>query len=64
MACDPKKLTPRESQVVGLMASPDKVIASELRISIHTVRHHFQAIARKLNAHSRIEILLKIMEKK
>lgn len=50
-------LTPRERQVLDLIAEglPNKVIASRLDISEHTVKFHINAILNKLGAQSRTE---------
>ncbi len=50
-------LTPRERQVIQLMAQglPNKNIAARLTISLHTVKFHVASILAKLNANSRTE---------
>lgn len=50
-------LTPRESEILGLLAEgqSNKVIARNLGISDGTVKLHVKAILRKLNIHSRVE---------
>jgi two-component system, NarL family, nitrate/nitrite response regulator NarL len=50
-------VTPRELQVLGLMAEgmPNKTIAVRLGISEHTVKFHVNALLNKLGAHSRTE---------
>jgi DNA-binding NarL/FixJ family response regulator len=50
-------LTPRERQVLELLAEGDtkEVIASRLFVSTNTVRNHIQNILTKLGAHSRLE---------
>lgn len=50
-------LTPRELEVLHLLAEglPNKVIASRLNISDHTVKFHVNAIMGKLGAQSRTE---------
>ena len=50
-------LTPRERQVLDLLAQGDskEVIARRLFLSTNTVRNHIQSILTKLNAHSRLE---------
>ena len=50
-------VTPRELQVLGLMAEgmPNKTIAVRLGISEHTVKFHVNAVLNKLGAHSRTE---------
>jgi DNA-binding CsgD family transcriptional regulator len=51
------RLTPRESEVVRLMADGKgtKAMAEGLFIGEATVRHHVQSILRKLEVHSRLE---------
>ena len=51
------EVTPRELQVLGLMAEgmPNKTIAARLGISEHTVKFHVNALLNKLGAHSRTE---------
>ena len=51
------ELTPRETQVLGLIADglPNKTIAVRLDISEHTVKFHVNAILGKLGAQSRTE---------
>lgn len=50
-------LTAREREVLQLMAEglPNKIIATRLRISQHTVKFHVASILAKLNATSRTE---------
>jgi DNA-binding NarL/FixJ family response regulator len=50
-------LTPREREVMQLMAEglPNKLIASRLSISLHTVKFHVASILAKLGAASRTE---------
>ena len=50
-------LTPRESEVLQLMAQglPNKIIASRLKISLHTAKFHVAQILGKLAATSRTE---------
>ena len=50
-------LTPRELEVIALLAEglPNKLIASDLGISEHTVKFHVNAILNKLGVHSRTE---------
>jgi two-component system nitrate/nitrite response regulator NarL len=54
---DPIDLTPRERQVLDLVAEglPNKAIASRLDISEHTVKFHINSILNKLGAQSRTE---------
>ena len=53
----PVKLTPREREVLSLLASGNgtKDIAEFLSISINTVRNHIQHILEKLQVHTRLE---------
>ena len=50
-------LTPREREVLGLLAEglPNKSISDRLEITEHTVKFHVNAILSKLGAQSRIE---------
>ncbi len=50
-------LTERELEVLGLLAKGwnNKVIASELFLSLNTIRNHVQSILRKLDSHSKLE---------
>jgi DNA-binding NarL/FixJ family response regulator len=50
-------LTPRELEVLGLMASGliNKQVARQLGLRLNTVRNHSQSILCKLEAHSRLE---------
>ncbi len=60
-ACDVEKLTPREQEVLALLAKGYlyKQIASNLQISINTLRVHIRAIYDKLHVHSRTEATVK-----
>ncbi len=51
------ELTPRESEILGLLAEgqSNKAIARNLGISDGTVKLHVKAILRKLGVHSRVE---------
>lgn len=53
VAAGPPRLTPRERQVLGLIAQghPNKSIAFTLRLSIKTVEKHRQAVMDKLDIH-------------
>ena len=53
-------LTPREIEVLGMMAEglPNKAIAHRLGISEHTVKFHATSILSKLNAASRTEAVM------
>jgi DNA-binding CsgD family transcriptional regulator len=48
-------LTPRENEVLTLLAhgAPNKVIARELGISVHTAKFHVASVLAKLNARNR-----------
>jgi DNA-binding CsgD family transcriptional regulator len=52
-------LTTREREVAGLIASEmaNKEIASELQVSLSTVKHHVNAVLRKLQLSSRREVV-------
>ena len=54
-------LTPRESQVLALLAEglTNKAIALRLTISDHTVKFHVNAILSKLNAQSRTDAVVR-----
>ena len=53
----PPKLTPREHEILGMLAEglPNKLIASRLGISDHTVKTHLEAIFEKLGASNRAD---------
>ena len=53
-------LTPREHEVLGLLAEglPNKLIADRLQISENTVKYHVGAIFGKLGAQSRTEAVM------
>lgn len=57
-------LTPRESEILGLLAEgqSNKVIARNLGISDGTVKLHVKAILRKLDVHSRVEAAVMAVE--
>ncbi len=57
-------LTPRERDVLGLMAAAADAerIAGELRISVNTARGYIQNILEKLHAHSRLEAVVRATE--
>lgn len=52
-----QRLTPREIQVLGMIAEGlgNKIIATHLRVSLHTVKFHIASIFAKLGAGSRAE---------
>ena len=52
-----EELTPRETEILGLLAraSSTRQIARRLEISPVTVRTHVQRILSKLGVHSRLE---------
>ena len=58
-------LTQREHEVLGLLSKghPDKEIADELGISIHTVHEHVRNIFEKLHVHNRTEAVVKFLQK-
>jgi len=51
------KLTPRESEIIGMLASGEsnKGIARTLDLAESTVKIHVQGILRKLNISSRVQ---------
>ena len=53
----PEPLTPRELEILGLLAAGDsnKTIAARLSISVHTVKFHISSILTKLGVSSRTE---------
>jgi len=55
-----RRLTPREKQILDLLASgwSTSAIASRLYISQATVRNHVQHILAKLGVHGRLEAIL------
>jgi PAS domain S-box-containing protein len=57
----PGSLTPRQQQVLGLLADgvPAKVIASRLGVAEATVRNHIRAILAALETHSQLEAIAK-----
>jgi two-component system, NarL family, nitrate/nitrite response regulator NarL len=61
-------LTPAERNVivavVRLKSKPNKVIASELGISAHTLRNHLASIYDKLALNRRVELVLFALERK
>jgi DNA-binding NarL/FixJ family response regulator len=56
-------LTPRERQVLVCLAQAlaYKQIAARLGMSLNTARTHLSSIYRKLNAHSRTEVVVKYL---
>jgi DNA-binding NarL/FixJ family response regulator len=60
-AADLEKLTPREHEVLALLAKGFlyKEISDQLGISLHTFRSHQRAIYDKLHVHSRTEAAVK-----
>jgi DNA-binding NarL/FixJ family response regulator len=60
-AADLEKLTPREHEVLALLAKGFlyKEISDQLKISQHTFRTHQRAIYEKLHVHSRTEAAVK-----
>ena len=52
-----EELTPRELEVLGLLARglSNPAIADELVLSLKTVRNHVQSVIAKLGAHSKLE---------
>lgn len=62
-ASDVEKLSPREQEVLDLLAKGYlyKEIASHLGISINTLRNHLRTIYDKLHVHSRTEATVKYL---
>ena len=58
------QLTPREREVLALMASAADAerIAAELKISVNTARGYIQNILEKVGAHSRLEAVVRATE--
>jgi len=59
-----EKLTPREKEVLRLMAegAASRDIASRLGISYTTVRTHIRSLGSKLGVHSKLEAIIKARE--
>lgn len=59
------QLTPREHEVLALLTKghPDKDIADQLAISIHTVHEHVRNVFEKLGVHNRTEAAVKLLQK-
>ncbi len=59
-----ERLTPREKEVLRLMAEghPSRSIAQELGISYTTVRTHIRSLGSKLAVHSKLEAIVKARE--
>jgi DNA-binding NarL/FixJ family response regulator len=57
-------LTPREREVLGLMAEAldPATIGERLSITAHTTRGHIQSILEKLHAHSKLEAVVRANE--
>lgn len=57
---DPPLLTPRETEVLSLMAEglSNKLIADRLKISDHTAKFHVNSILNKLGAETRTEAVV------
>ncbi len=57
LAVTPEPLTPREIEILSLLAGGDsnKTIAARLSISVHTVKFHISSILSKLGVGSRTE---------
>jgi len=64
-ALDMAKLTPREHEILALLAKGylAKEIADSLGISIWTVHGHVKSIFEKLNVHTRTEAVVKFLQK-
>ena len=59
-----ERLTPREKEVLGLMAkgTPSREIGARLGISYTTVRTHIRSLGSKLGVHSKLEAIVKARE--
>jgi DNA-binding NarL/FixJ family response regulator len=59
-----ERLTPREKEVLRLMAAGgrSRAIAAELGISYTTVRTHIRSLGQKLGVHSKLEAIVKARE--
>jgi DNA-binding NarL/FixJ family response regulator len=59
-----EKLTPREKEVLRLMAHgvSSRMIAAQLGISYTTVRTHIRSLGSKLGVHSKLEAIVKARE--
>jgi two-component system, NarL family, response regulator YdfI len=57
LSAQPEPLTPREIEILGLLASGDsnKTIAARLCISVHTVKFHISSVLAKLGVSTRTE---------
>jgi len=62
---DMQKLTPREQEVLALLAKGYlyKEISDHLGVSINTLRNHLRAIYEKLHVHSRTEATVKFLKR-
>jgi two-component system, NarL family, nitrate/nitrite response regulator NarL len=60
MPAEAVSLTPRETEVLGLIAEglSNKLIADRLKISEHTVKFHVNALLNKLSAETRTEAVV------
>lgn len=58
---EPDRLTPREREVLGLLADglSNRAIGTRLGISAHTVKFHVDALLDKLAARSRTQVVVK-----
>ena len=63
---DPYQLTPKEKEVLTSLSKGNsyKLIASEVQISIDTVRSHIRKIYEKLQVHSQTEAVSKAIKEK
>ena len=59
------QLSPREREVLSQLSNGrvEKEIALELQISVHTVHQHIRNVFEKLGVHSKIEAVLKCLQK-
>lgn len=59
-----EELTPRELQVLQQLAEglPNKIIASQLGVSEHTIKFHINSIFKKMGVRSRTEAVVRAMQ--
>jgi DNA-binding CsgD family transcriptional regulator len=62
--CSHLKLSPREADIAALLLtdSTEAAVARELSISSHTVHSHLERLYRKLNVHSRCELVVRLFK--
>ena len=62
---DAVQLTPRQTEVLGLLAEglTTEAIANRLGVAVETARNHIRAVLRSLGAHSRLEAVVEGRER-